>query len=185
MPFIALTLLLLVDLIFNVVENSFGQIDLFDLDEIPGSGIILPPILSKVPLMLALCLTFFVATISSFYLSGLTQDYFLEGSLFWIDIICLPLILYFSLAVSAWLLKPLAPLFDKSKAFAKVQFVGLVAHVHSSQVNQESGEIKVLQGGNEYLLDATTELDASFNYGDEVVIVGKQSDTHRYIITKK
>ncbi|MGD8111879.1 DUF1449 domain-containing protein [Vibrio sp. TRT 17S01] len=185
-PFLFIFLVMLVDLVFNFVESIVPvEFDLFDIDNIPGAGLLLPPFLSKVPLMVALSSSFFIATVLSFYASHFSQRWLSGGFLMMINILSLPVVAYFSLVVAAWFLKPLSPLFDKKKAFARVEFIGLKARVHSSQVTANMGEIMVVQNGNEYLLDAVCTQDAEIKYGDEVVIVAKTTEPRRYLIAKK
>ncbi len=66
------------------------------------------------------------------------------------ELVSIPVNFYLSLYISAKLLSPLAPLFDKSKAFAKVDFIGMKAKVHSSEVNSQRGEIIVHHNGSEF-----------------------------------
>ncbi|WP_028021939.1 hypothetical protein [Enterovibrio calviensis] len=184
LPFLLFLLILLIDLVFNVVEGVTGDLDLFDLDNIPGSGLLLPPVLSKVPLMVALSVSFFVATVISFYLTMYISVLFPSTIQFVVDLVSIPIIAYLSLAISAWLLKPISPLFDRKKAFAEVEFIGLKGRVHSSVVTQDKGEIMVLHQGNEFLLDVVIQDDVSTSYGDEVIIVYKDSATKRYVVAK-
>ncbi|NRB67445.1 MAG: DUF1449 domain-containing protein [Vibrio sp.] len=184
-PFLVLLVVMLIDLAFNVVEGATAEIDLFDFDSLPGSGLILPPVLSKVPLMVALCCSFFVATVVSFYASQWAQNWWKDGLLFAANLVSIPITAYLALVIAAWLLKPLSPLFDKKNAFAQVEYVGLSARVHSSKVTSEVGEVMVVQNGNEYLLDAVTEQEIDIEYGDEVVIVAKEAKSRRYVIAKK
>lgn len=184
-PFVFIFVVMLIDLVFNVVESLTAELDLFELDNIPGSGLILPPVLSKVPLMVALCASFFVATVLSFYTSQLTLAWLTGLLTIIVDVVSIPAIAYCALVIAAWLLKPLSPLFDKKKAFAQVEFVGLTARVHSSKVTTQVGEVMVAQNGNEYLLDVICEQNVNIEYGDEVVIVAREAESRRYLIAKK
>lgn len=184
-PFMMFLLLMLVDLIFNVVENATADMDFFDLDNIPGTGLLLPPILSKVPVMVAMCTSFFIATVLSFYSDYHVNSWLGSELAFVADIISIPIVSYVALVISAWVLKPLEPFFDKSKTFAQVNFIGLKARVYSSKVTSDMGEVMVIQSGNEYLLDAVCEQNKNIKYGDEVVIVSRDSQSRRYVIVKK
>ncbi|NUW67099.1 DUF1449 domain-containing protein [Vibrio coralliilyticus] len=184
-PFLLFLVVMLIDLVFNVIESATAELDLLDLDNLPGSGLLLPPVLSKVPLMVALCSSFFVATVLSFYTSQWTQSWWKDGLLMAANLISVPFTAYVALVIAAWFLKPLSPLFDKKKAFAQVEYVGLAARVHSSKVTSEVGEVMVVQNGNEYLLDAVTEQNIDIEYGDEVVIVAREAESRRYVIAKK
>ncbi|MDN3608250.1 DUF1449 domain-containing protein [Vibrio ostreicida] len=183
-PFGLFLLIMLIDLVFNVVDSVTADMELFDLDNIPGSGLLLPPVLSKVPLMVALCTSFFVATVLSFYMSHHTQEWLTGYSLDIANVLSIPVIAYLALIIAAWMLKPLSPLFDKAKAFASVEFVGMTARVHSSKVTALMGEVMVMQNGNEYLLDAVIEKEQDLAYGDEVVIVSREKELNRYVVMK-
>ncbi|ODA35744.1 DUF1449 domain-containing protein [Veronia pacifica] len=183
-PFVVFSLIMLVDLVFNVVDGFTADLDIFDLDNIPGSGLLLPPVLSKVPLTVAMCVSFFIATVAAFYVSLLIHSQLSGIAILFANLISIPLIAYAGLAVSSWVLKPLIPLFDKKKAFATVDFVGLRARVHSSIINEYMGEIVVLHKGSEFLLDAVSEPDIDIQYGDDVIIVSKDSTSSRYFVAK-
>jgi len=184
-PFVIFLLIMLVDLVFNIVESVAPDVDLFDAENIPGAGLILPPILSKVPLMVALCVSFFVGTIVSFYLAQALSAVSDAGWIMVIEVVSIPLTAYLALFIAAWLLKPLAPLFDKKKSFAKVDFIGLKGRVHSSLVNQNRGEVVVHHNGSEFLLDVRViEPEISMEYGDEVIIVSQNKTTKHYIVAK-
>lgn len=184
-PFILFLLILLLDLIFNVVEGLTADLDILEFDDIPGSGLLLPPVLSKVPLMMALSVSFFCATVISFYLTEFLQSWVQGTVLFILNVVSIPIVAYIALAVSAWVLKPLTPLFDKKKAFAEMDFIGLKGRVHSSVVTPERGEVMVLHKGSEFLLDAINQDDTPIKYGDEIIIVYKDKAANRYVVAKK
>ncbi|WP_120510482.1 DUF1449 domain-containing protein [Photobacterium salinisoli] len=184
-PFVIFLLVMLVDLVFNIVESVAPDVDLFDAENIPGAGLILPPILSKVPLMVALCVSFFVGTIVSFYLAQALSVVSDAGWMMVVEVVSMPLTAYLALFIAAWMLKPLAPLFDKKKSFARVDFIGLKGRVHSSLVNQNRGEVVVQHNGSEFLLDVRViEPEMSMEYGDEVIIVSQNKTTKHYIVAK-
>ncbi|WP_225445050.1 DUF1449 domain-containing protein [Photobacterium arenosum] len=184
-PFVIFLVIMLVDLVFNIVESVAPEVDLFDAENIPGAGLILPPILSKVPLMVALCVSFFVGTIVSFYLVQALNAVSEAGWMMVVEVVSIPFTAYLALFIAAWLLKPLAPLFDKKKSFAKVDFIGLKGRVHSSLVNQNRGEVVVQHNGSEFLLDVRViEPEMSMEYGDEVIIVSQNKTTKHYIVAK-
>lgn len=180
-PLTVLFVIMLVDMVCNVFETFTADLDLFDLDDIPGSGILLPPVLSKVPLAVALFVSFFFATILSFYYQEWTVRFSDLTVWFVVDIISIPVTAYLALFISAWVLKPLTPLFSKHN-FAEVNYIGLKARVHSSTINQDIGEIMVKHRGNEYLLDAIINQKTPVHYGDEVIIVSKDKASNRYIV---
>ncbi len=184
-PFCFFLLIMLIDLFFNVFESLSADLDFLDLDDLPGSGLLLPQVLSKVPLTVALCLSFFVATVLTFYTSEFLADAELTEHLFWLQVGLIPIQAYAALAISAWVLKPLAPLFDKKKAFAAINFVGMKGRVHSSVVNDQIGEIIVVHKGSESLLDAMVlNAEDDIQYGDEVFIVEQDPSSRRYVVKK-
>lgn len=184
-PFVFLLLIMCIDLIFNVVDVAVADIDLFESGNLFSGGLLLPPILSKVPLAVGLCVSFFFATILSFYFSSFIDQYISTTTAMIAKVVSIPVNFYLSLYISAKLLSPLAPLFDKSKAFAKVDFVGMKAKVHSGEVNTQRGEIIVHHNGSEFLLDARIlESDAPIEYGNDVVIVSLNKQKKYYIINQ-
>lgn len=183
-PLLVFLIILLVDLAFNVVESFTADIDFLDLDNIPGAGLFLPPVLSKVPLMVALTVSFFIATIMSFYSYQFLISFIPNTFLFISSIVLIPVIIYPSLFVAALLLTPLAPVFDKNNSFAEMNFIGLKAKVHSSVIDTEWGEIVVYHEGKEFLLDAMIDSGTPIPYGDDVVIVERDLATSRYLVAK-
>ncbi len=153
----------------------------FDLEGLPG--LLLPPVLKKVPLMIVLTVTFFIATILTFYSQQWLAQLLPSGLLLLAEIILIPLALYLSLFIASLLLMPLAPIFDKKKHYAKVDFIGLKARVHSSTLNKEWGEVMVEHQRNEYLLDAKLDGTDSLSYGEEVIIVDQDLTSKQYVVT--
>ncbi|BCL71235.1 conserved hypothetical protein [Vibrio nigripulchritudo MADA3029] len=184
-PFIIFFVIMLIDLIFDVFEGLLGELDIVDLDNITGGSLILPPILTKVPLPIALCVSLFIATIIEFYLDTYLLSSLSETLSLISGVISLPVVAYIALYIAAILLKPLAPFFNKNNAFASIDYVGLRAKVHSSQVSQEAGgEVIVVHNGNEVLLDVMSHSTQEIRYGDEVVIVSKDNESQRYFVAK-
>ncbi len=185
LPFVVFLLMMLIDLLFNVVESALVDIDFFDSGYLFSGGLLLPPVLSKVPLTVGLCVSFFVGSILSFYFSSYISKYSDYDYLIIFETISIPINFYLSLFISSKLLSPLSPIFDKAKSFAKFNFIGMKARVHSSEVNSLRGEIIVLHNGSEFLLDARIpESGTPIKYGSEVVIVSKHKQKKYYIINQ-
>ncbi|WP_087018133.1 DUF1449 domain-containing protein [Thaumasiovibrio subtropicus] len=183
-PFVILFFVMAIDMVFDFADAAFGELDFFDFDAETGGSLLIPPVLSHVPLAVALCVTFFVGTVMSYYVDTLALVH-LEGVVATAaKIATVPVSAIASLHVASWLLKPLQPLFDKEKTFATVNYIGMRARVHSSTVTQERGEVVVTHQGNEYLLDVVAETSAPMAYGDEVVILSKVEDSKNYVVTK-
>lgn len=185
-PLLVAILLLIVDLVFNVVESLTADIDI-DIDNLSGDGLFLPPVLLKVPIMVALTISFFVATVLSFYSSQALNEFVSSTYVTMIELVLIPVIAYAALFISAWLLAPIAPIFDKEKAFARVDFIGLRATVHSSKIDTSWGEVVVHHQSKEFLLNAKLENGSleSILHGEEVIIVGKESESNQYIVVSK
>lgn len=184
MPFCLFFALMLIDLLFDLSDGSLGDADGVDLDAGWSAKLFLPPIVSLVPLPVALTVSSFVATVLTYYL----QQYLfslLGGMAFYaITVPALLLIYYLSLHISALFLKPLGPVFSAKNAFAKINYEGMRAVVRSGQVSSRHGEVVIRQGGNEIQLDAYVEGETDIHYGDEVVIVSKHPELDKYLVAK-
>ncbi len=184
-PFIIFFIIMLIDMMFDVFEGLLGELDIFDLDNMTGGSLILPPILTKVPLPIALCVSLFLATIMEYYLSTLLFSSLSETFSLIVGIISLPVSAYIALYVASILLKPLAPFLNADNSFANIDYIGLRATVHSSQIcHDQGGEVIIQHNGNEVLLDVMTNGTQEIRYGDEVVIVSKNNVLKRYFVAK-
>lgn len=183
-PFVALFIIMLVDMVFDIFESLFADLDLFNVENITGGSLLLPPILSKVPLSIALCISFFVGTVMSFYLDVYVLSQLVSPASVALGVVSLPIVAYLSLLITSVLLKPLAVFFNKKHAFAKIDFIGLTGRVHSTKVSSDSGEVVLVHKGNEVLLDVITLSSEHIEYGDDVVIVSQENESQRYIVAK-
>ncbi len=183
-PFILFFVLMLVDLVFDIFEAVIGDIDLFDFDDVADGGLLIPPVLSKVPLAVVLCVSFFFATIIEFYLVTHLTSLLPESLELLAHILSIPLVAFSALHVSAFMLKPLSPLFNKENSFAKINYIGLKARVHSSRVDESQGEVVIIHQGNEVLLSVFAERSQSIQYGDSVVVISKDNKLQRYLVAK-
>ncbi|AUI86948.1 DUF1449 domain-containing protein [Vibrio azureus] len=184
-PFVVFFIIMLIDMLFDIFDGVLGELDVVDLDNMNGGVFILPPILTKVPLPIALCVSFFWATIFEYYLDTYLLSNFTSTIALVSGVVSLPIIAYLALLVSAFLLKPLAPFFNKENSFATIDYVGLRGKVLSSTVNADTGgEVTVIHNGNEVLLDVFSEGEQEIHYGDEVVIVSQINDSQHYLVAK-
>ncbi|USD65679.1 DUF1449 domain-containing protein [Vibrio sp. SCSIO 43136] len=183
-PFALCLLILMLDLVFNFVDGLLPDLDLFDFDDVPGAGLILPPVLTKVPLMLALTTSFFLATVAMFYSQQVFTHLLADSLQLPVTILSIPLVAYISLWGASWLLCPLIPLFEKNRSSARIEFIGMRGRVHSNQITATSGEVMVLHDGREILLDAMAYASETMDHGDSVIILDKDQESKRYIIKK-
>lgn len=183
-PFCLFFALMLIDLLFDLSDGSLGDAEGVELDSGWSTKLFLPPIVSQVPLPVALTVSTFVAVVLTYYLQQFLFS-LLSGNIFYLATVpALLAIYYLSLHISAILLKPLGPVFNAKNAFAKINFEGMRAIVRSSQISSQSGEVVIRQGANEIQLDAYMDGDGDIQYGDEVVIISKHPDHEKYLVAK-
>ncbi len=183
-PFCLFFALMLIDLLFDLSDGSLGDIDGVDIESGWSAKLLLPPIVSQVPLPVALTVSTFVATVLTYYLQCYLFGLLLGVAFYAVTIPALFVIYYLSLHISAFALKPLAPVFNAKNAFAKIHYEGMMAVVRSSQVSSNYGEVVISQGANEIQLDAYIESGDDIPYGDEVVIISKHHDLEKYLVAK-
>ncbi|MCW8330771.1 DUF1449 domain-containing protein [Photobacterium sp. SDRW27] len=183
-PFCLFFALMLIDLIFDLSDGSLGDAEGVELDSAWSAKLFLPPIVSQVPLPVALTVSTFVAMVMTYYLQQFLFGV-LGGIIFYaVTAVALLVIFYLSLHIAAFLLKPLGPVFNAKNAFAKINFEGMRAVVRSSQISKQYGEVVIRQGANEIQLDVYSEEENDIQYGDEVVIISKHPDQDKYLVTK-
>lgn len=176
--------LMLIDLIFDLSDGSLGDAEGVDIDSGWSAKLLLPPIVSQVPLPVALTVSSFVAMVLTYYLQQYLFSLFTGMVFYAVTVPALFVIYYLSLHISAFALKPLAPLFNAKNAFAKINYEGMRASVRSNQVSSSHGEVVIHQGGNEIQLDAYIEGEGEVQYGDDVVIISKHPDLEKYLVAK-
>lgn len=68
MPFCLFFALMVIDLIFDLSDGSLGDVDGVDVDSGWSAKLLLPPVVSQVPLPVALTVSSFFATVLTYYL---------------------------------------------------------------------------------------------------------------------
>lgn len=186
-PFLFLFVIMLLSVFTGFIDDlPFGDADTdIDIDAEVSAGTWLPVGITKVPLTVSLTTVTFIGTVILYYI-----DYFflegIQGADFYLfSTIAIVLTFIASLYASAFLLKPLMPLFDKEKSFARINYVGMNAIVRSEKVSAEFGEAIVTKGSIENQLDIYTESSEPISYGDEVLIVSLDPAINRYLVIKK
>ncbi|RWX56834.1 DUF1449 domain-containing protein [Photobacterium chitinilyticum] len=183
-PFCLFFGLMLIDLIFDLSDGSLGDADGVDLDSGWSAKLLLPPIVSQVPLPVALTVSSFVAMVLTYYLEQYLFSLLGGAAFYAVTVPALFVIYYLSLHISAFALKPLGPVFNAKNAYAKMSYEGMRASVRSNQISAEHGEVVIRQDGNEIQLDAYIEEEGDIQYGDEVVIVSKHPSLDKYLVAK-
>ncbi|MGF1725407.1 DUF1449 domain-containing protein [Photobacterium nomapromontoriensis] len=182
-PFCVFSVLMIIDFLFNISDGHLSN-DIGDMDSSLAAKLFLPSVLTLVPLPIMLCLSTFAATILMYYAETLLFQNIsgnFTGVLIAISLIG---IYYLALHISAIVLRPLAPILNQANAFAAIDFNGKRAFVRSVTVNEEQGEVVIVEGGNEIQIDAYNSLNEDINYGDEVLIISKNEDTQRYLVSR-
>lgn len=186
-PFLVLFILMLVSVFTGFIDDLpflGGDADA-ELDADLASATWLPVGITKVPLTVSLTIVTFVATIGTYYIDFYFLSAFSGMSFYLVSFAALALVFIFSLYISALLLKPLMPLFDKENSFAAINYVGMNAVVRSEKVSTEFGEAIVTKGSIENQLDIYAESNDLISYGDEVLIVSLNPVLNRYLVIKK
>ncbi|KLV08935.1 hypothetical protein ABT56_01650 [Photobacterium aquae] len=183
-PFCIFSLLMIIDLMFDLSDGSLGDTDAVDVDAGWATRLFLPPIVSQVPIFIALTITTFFATIIAYYLEIYLFGILPESFSYLVTIPSLFVVFYSALYIAALTLKPLAVVFDTNKAFVTINYEGMRATVRSSKVSSEKGEVVLYQGASEIQLDVYSCGDEDINYGDEVIIVAKHPDENKFLVAK-
>jgi len=187
-PFSILFLLMMLSLATGMVDDllpSFGGDADADIDLDLDSSVWLPVGIAKIPLVVSLTCITFIATIIVFYVDTLFIAG-LDGLIYNFAAIAVIVVsLVVSLYISALLLRPLIPLFDRELAFARVDYIGMSGTIRSNVVTAEFGEAVITQDSLENQIDVYSSGNDPISYGDEVVILSYNDDLERYLVIKK
>ncbi len=147
-----------------------------------SDNLLLPVTVTQVPLPIALTVIFFIASLLIYgaNLGVHTQADFLYWPLILVSLV---FCFWLSLHISALILKPFIPIFDKNNTLAIVKYEGKVGIVKTSIVTQHTGEVIILDESLENQIDVYTEQgDDVLKYGDKALVVYFNQDTHRYLV---
>lgn len=177
-PFLLLMVLLVLSLLTGWLDDPGADVDVGP--EGGSLGPLLPAGFARYPLIVTLTLTTFFATVLLYYaefgLSSLT-DGWLHAVL---GLVAVMVTLFAGLHLAALALRPLAPLFDRSRAFAKIDYRGRRARVRSQSLGPDFGQIVVTEDGMENQLDAFCDPGVELGYGDAVIVVGLDTERGSY-----
>lgn len=153
-----------------------------------GDNFLLPIAMTKVPLPIALTITFFIASLLS-YVCELTvraMIHLLPDFLYLpLIVILLVLCLWLSLHIAAFILKPFLPIFDKTNTLAIVQYEGKIGVVKTMVVTSYSGDVEITEGSLDNHIDVyTEEPEGTLRYGDTVLLVLFNKEKERYLVMK-
>ncbi len=153
-----------------------------------SDNLLLPIAITKIPLPIALTVTFFIASLLS-YLSELiaraTLSVLPDFLYVPMMMILLVLCLWSSLHIAAFILKPFLPIFDKTNTLAIVQYEGKIGIVKTVVVTNDSGEVEITEGSLSNHIDVyTEEPEGTLCYGDTVLVVVFNKGKERYLVIK-
>lgn len=186
-PFLLFLVLLLFAVFTGLIDEGIPGLDI-DLDaELPN--LLLPIGITRIPLVISLPLVFFLATaellLFSHFMMPLVPSLVPTWLFYALSCPAIVLSCYLSLYIAAWILRPLAPLFDQSGTYAKTDYIGMRGRVRTSRVGVDFGEIVVTRNSAENQLDVYCDDTEILVYGDEVHILSFNVTTKRYFITKQ
>lgn len=181
-PTVFFTILLLVVLcywllaILGAVDISILDFDM-DVDTDASSlsavtGFMMRLGLHGVPVTIILSLVALIGWMISYYIVYFFAGFFFSGFLRYL--LGVPVLLgslYAAVMLTAWLIRPLRPLFKRAEQHTIKRVLGQVAIVRSTLVNNRSGEATLADGGAGLILKVRSRGDLEFHRGDRVVLL--------------
>lgn len=182
-PFCIFLVLLVFSVFTGLFDDVFPGLD-FNADaELPN--LLLPIGITKIPLVISLPLVFFLASGQLLLFSYWLMPLLSAWSFYALSAVAILVSCYVSLYIAAWMLRPLAPLFDHTHTYAKIDYIGMSGRVRTTRVDAHFGEVVVTRGSVENQLDVYCDEKEQLSYGDEVHILFFNVATRRYFITKQ
>lgn len=181
-PFCLFLLLLLFSVLTGLLDELLPEVNAET--DLPGLRLLLPIGITRIPVIISLPLVFFLATAELIVFSYLAAPLLPAWLFYAVAILMILLSCYISLYLAAWMLSPLAPLFDQSRIYAKIDYIGMSGRVRTSRVDAHFGEVVVTHGGVENQIDVYCDAKEELRYGDEIRILAFNDTTRRYFITK-
>ena len=139
--------------------------------------------LTGVPLTITLTLFsltgWFISYFVVYFLFGLIPDGFLE---YLAGAVVLIGSFFVSLPVTAMLIKPLKPLFDKAQTVTRKYVLGQVGVVRTSRVTDTFGEVSFDDGGAGLLLKARAATPNNLKKGDRVALIEYDKASGAYLV---
>lgn len=200
-PTVIYTLLLIVCVLYWVIAvlglvdlevldfDMDGDIDLTDSIETQTgiAGVLFKLGLNGVPLTIVLTIIAIVGWILCYY-AIFFSSVFVPS--FWpielaYEIAIFLAVTFFSVMLTAQIIKPVRSLFDKLDVDETKHILGQVAIVRSSIVNQDRGEALMSDGGAGLLLQVRARGSDRFVKGDEVVVIEQNGDQNIFHVIAK
>jgi hypothetical protein len=166
-----------------------GDIDANDSLEAQNgiAGVLFKLGLNGVPLTIVLTIIAIIGWIACYY-----AIYWSEALVpnFWpvelaFELIIFFVITFFTIMLTAQIIKPIRTLFQKLEADETKHIVGQVVVVRSAVVNKDRGEASMNDGGAGLLLNIRATGNAEFFKGDEVVVIEENKETRIFRVIAK
>lgn len=196
--FLAITVLYWLVAVLGLVEIDILDFDLPETDgafAVDGDGVSNPDVLAGLLLRFGLQgvpVTVIISFISLFgWLLSYYTVHFLFGVVpdglvrFLVGIPVLLATLYLSVMITAVVIKPIRPLFQKAQQQTVKHVLGQPAIVRTSRVDAEFGEAVLEDGGAGLILKVRATGDDSFVKGDRVVLLEHLKDKNVYRVVSE
>jgi hypothetical protein len=176
-------------------QNLGMEIDGFNPSEIGLSKIIISFGLSKVPLSVGLSIASLTGTILSFIFQYLVMTLFFDYNdkfnpydpiYFALSLCIFSVLLFFSLWLTGYFIKPLIPFFDDSDQRLLFSYIGREATVSSLKVSDKFGEVilKDDSGLEHRIIVYSKEESNTIKKGDLVLIISHDKEQNRYLVNQ-
>ncbi len=196
--FLALTTLYWLVAVLGLISIDILDFDLPEVDgDVPGdldmgeatdltnanvlAGLMLRLGLNGVPVTIIISLIALFGWILSYYVVHFSFSFIPDGMLQYIaGVPVLFLSLYLAAMMTAFVIKPLRPLFKKAHQETEKYVLGQVAVVRTSRVDETFGEAVMADGGAGLILKIRSSSDSHFKKGDKVVLFEYVKETNAY-----
>jgi len=162
-----------------------GDLDMGEATDLTNAnvlaGLMLRLGLNGVPVTIIISLISLFGWILSYYSVYLLFSLVPDGILQYLAGIPILLVsLYVAAMITAFVIKPLRPLFKKAHQTTEKYVLGQVAIVRTSRVDESFGEAVMADGGAGLILKIRSSSDSHFKKGDKVVLFEYVKETNVY-----
>ncbi len=138
--------------------------------------------LNGVPITLIISLIAAVGWLLSFYASAWVSPFVPTQLHFIFQTLILLISLYLATWATAYLIRPLRPLFKKAHLSGAKILTGRTATVRSLRVDADFGEAELLEGSASIIIKVRALNGATFSRGDKIVLLENISQGHYYTV---
>ena len=174
----------LIDLDFSGGADLDLDVD-SDVDVSAGgiTGLFLTFGISGVPFTLVISIIILICWLISFYLQFYLLSWLPDGWLYYLlgaasDV----LIFFFSLPITAIVIRPLKGMLKSVEATSSNNLVGKDATIATGMVSETFGQARLFNNGAEILVDVRCDPEHTFKLGDQVLVIKYLPENHTYIV---